>query len=86
MDLALNNLQRLICHKTKQTETEFPETKTHPITYREKFHNILQHHLNHLYVFTDGSKDNDKMASAAVLIKTIMKKALPTESFILTAE
>ena len=29
MDLALNNLQRLICHKTKQTEpNHHPERKT----------------------------------------------------------
>ena len=26
MDLALNNLQRLICHKTQQTQTQ---TQTH---------------------------------------------------------
>ena len=54
--------------------------KIHPITYQEKFHNILQHHPDHLYVFTDCSKDNDKTASTAVLNKTIIKKALPTES------
>ena len=34
----------------------------------------------------DGSKDNDKTASTDVLNKTIIKKALPTESFIFTAE
>ena len=65
---------------------ELPKTKTHPITYQEKFHNILQHHPNHLYVFTDDSKDNDKMACAAVLNKTIVKKALPMKSSIFTTE
>ena len=58
----------------------------HPRTYQEKFHNILRRHSDHLYVFTDGSKDNDKTACAAVLNKTITKKALPTESSIFTTE
>ena len=49
-------------------------------------HNILEHHPDHLYVFTDDSKDNDKTVCAAVLNKTIMEKALPTKSFIFTAE
>ena len=29
MDLALNNLQRLICHKTQQTQTQKPEQQFH---------------------------------------------------------
>ena len=61
-------------------------SKTHPTTYQEKFHNILQHHPDHLYVFMDGSKDNNKTACVAVLNKTILKKALPMESSIFTAE
>ena len=34
----------------------------------------------------DGSKDNDRAACAAVLNKTVLKKALPKESSIFTAE
>ena len=52
----------------------------------KEFNNILQHHSDHLYVFTDGSKDNNKTASAAVLNKIIIKKAFPMESSIFTAE
>ena len=63
---------------------ELSKTKTHPSSYQEKFHNILQHHPDHLYVYTDGSKDNNKTACAAVLNKTILKKALPMESSIFT--
>ena len=62
------------------------KTKTHPSTYQEKFPNILQHHPDQLNVFTDGSKDNNKTAYAAVLNKTILKKAFPMESSIFTAE
>ena len=53
---------------------------------QEKFYNILEHHQNHLYVFTDGSKDNGRAVCAAVLNKTVLKKALPGESSIFTAE
>ena len=60
-------------------------TKTHPSTYQERFHNILQLHPNCLYDFMDGSKDNNKTVCTAVLNKTI-KKALPMESSIFTAE
>ena len=57
-----------------------------PSTYQEKFQNILQHHSDHLDVFMNVSKNNDKMACSAVLNKIIIKKALPTESSIFTAE
>ena len=65
---------------------EHSKTKTHPCTYQEEFYNIPQHHPDHLYVFTDGSKDNGRAACAAVLNKTVLKKALPRESSIFTAE
>ena len=42
---------------------ELSKTKTHPSPYKEKFHNILEHHSDHQYVFTDGSKDNNKTVS-----------------------
>ena len=47
---------------------------------------ILQHHPDHLYVFTYGSKDNNKTMYAAVWNKKILKKALPMESSMFTAE
>ena len=62
---------------------DLPKTKTHPSTYQEKFHSVLQHHPNHLYVFMNGSKDNDKTACAVILNKTIIKKSLPMESSML---
>ena len=65
---------------------ELLKTKTHPSSNQEKFHKILQHHPNHLYVFMDGSKDNSEIVCAAVLNKIILKKALPMESSIFTAE
>ena len=57
---------------------ELPKTKTHPNTYLDKFYTILEHHPNHLYIFTDGSKDNHK---TAILNKKIIRKTLPEEKF-----
>ena len=65
---------------------ELSKTKTYPSTYQEKLNNILQQNPNYLYIFTDGSKDNNKTACTAVLNKIIHKKALPIESSIFTAE
>ena len=65
---------------------ELPKTKTHPSTCQEKLQNILQQHPDYLYVFTNGSKDNNKTACTAVLNKIIHKKVLPMESSIFTDE
>ena len=57
---------------------EHSKTKTHSSTYQEKFYNILQHHPDHLYVFTDGSKDNGRAACMAVLKKKqLLRKFFP---------
>ena len=55
------------------------KTKTHPFTYQVKHQNILQQHPDYLCIYTDGSKDNNKTACAAVLNKIIKTKALPME-------
>ena len=65
---------------------ELLKTKTHHSTYTEKFHHVLLDYPEHLHVFTDGSKDHSRTASAAVLNETNHKKALPMESSIFTAE
>ena len=65
---------------------ELPKTKIHPCTYIEKFHHIVSHYPEPLYVFTDGLKDHSRTACATVLNKIIHKKALPMESSIFTAE
>ena len=62
------------------------KTKKHPFTNLEKIHTILLHHSGNQYIFTDGFKDNNKTACAAVLNKTTHKKALPMKSSIFTAE
>ena len=58
-----------------------PKQKPILALHQEKFRNILKHHPDHLYVFTDGSK-----ASSAFINKIILKKALLMESSIFIAE
>ena len=48
---------------------ELPKVEAHPSVYPEKFHNVFQHHPNHLCVFTDGSRDNYRAACTASLKK-----------------
>ena len=62
------------------------KTKTHPFTYQEKHQNILQQYPDYLCIYTDGSKDHNKTACAAVLNKIIKTKTLPMDSSIFTAE
>ena len=95
--ISLNNIHESILSQTppwiiKKPKVIFklnalPKTKINSSIYQEKFCNILQHHPNHLYVFTDKClQDNDKTACAAVLNKNILKKALPMDSSIFTEE
>ena len=66
--------------------SELAKTKNHPITYQAKFHNNTEHHPNYLYIFIDGSKDNDKTACRSILNKKIIRKALVKERSIFSAE
>ena len=63
-----------------------PNQKKHPSTYLDKLHNILKYHPNDLKIFRDGSKNNNKTVYTAILNKTIMRKSLPKQSSIFTAE
>ena len=86
--IPLNNIHKSILPQIPPwiQQKQLHKTKTHPFTYQEKHQNILQQHPDYLCIYTDGSKDNDKTACAAVLNKIIKTKALPMESSIFTAE
>ena len=50
MDLALNNLQRLICHKTQQTKPNHKKSLTHiSQKYHSHLHEKLHMHIHKLY-------------------------------------
>lgn len=62
------------------------KSKTHPTTYIEKFSKIKEKYQNYESIYTDGSKDEEKTGSAAITKETIIKKRLPNEASIFSAE
>ena len=64
---------------------KFPKNKIHPLTNKEKLTNIQERYLNHLHIFTDGSKSNNETGCVAVLHKKTLKKRLPKEASIFSA-
>lgn len=61
--------------------------KTHPITFKEKFEEIIEKFPEHTHIYTDGSKQNNTTTSAAIINKETRKtKRLPKNSSIFSAE
>ena len=83
--ISLTNIHKTILPKTRPwiikkrkfilELSEHPKTKTHPSTYQDQFHDILEHHSNHFYIFTDEFKDNDKTVCTTILIKNYKKSS-----------
>lgn len=65
---------------------ELQKAKTHPSIYQEEIYNILKKYPKHHRIYTDGSKDKERTACAAVSNIKTLKKALPSESSIFSAE
>ena len=64
---------------------EQPVVILDPLTYQEKLYKILEKYPNHLYNYTDGSKDNNGTGCGAVFNSKI-KECLSKEASIFTAE
>ena len=62
------------------------ENKTHLLFYQDKLYNIQEKYPHHLHIYTDGPKDSSWTGCGAVFNKKIMKKCLPKEALIFTAE
>ena len=65
---------------------KLPKNKTHPLIYQEKLNNIQEIYPNYQHIFTDGSKSNYGTGYGAVLHKKTLKKCLPKEASIFSAE
>ena len=65
---------------------KLPKNKTHSLIYREKLNNIQEIYPNYQHIFTDGSKSNYRTGCVAVLHKKALKKCLPKEASIFSAE
>ena len=63
-----------------------PKNKTHPLIYQEKLNNIQEIYPKYQHIYTDGSKSNFGTGCGAVLHKKSLKKCLPKEASIFSAE
>ena len=60
--------------------TKLSKTKTHLITFQEKFLNIQNNFPDHHHIYTDGSKQGMKVDCAAIFQNQELLKHLPKES------
>ena len=71
-----------LCKKKKANKKA-----THSITFQEKFQKIKEKYPNYIHIVTDGSKQNNATTSAAIINRKILiKKHLPRETSIFSAE
>ena len=65
---------------------KLPKNKTHPLIYQEKLNNIQEIYPNYEDIYTNGSESNFGTGCGAVLHKKSLKKCLPKEASIFSAE
>ena len=65
---------------------KLPKNKTPPLIYQEKLNNVQEIYPNYQHIYTDGSKSNFRTGCGAVLYKKSLKKCLPKEASIFSAE
>ena len=59
---------------------------TDPMIFKNKFLEVKEQYYTHQEIYTDGSKDGEKVASAAILDGELYQFRLPNNSSIFTAE
>ena len=59
---------------------------TDPMIFKKKFLEVKEQYYTHQAIYTDGSKDGEKVASAAILDGELYQFRLPNNSSIFTAE
>ena len=67
--------------------TELKKSKSSPLEYQEKFHNIREIYHSFKFIYTDGSKDSTNTAYAVTSENTnYCSERIPDISSIYTAE
>ena len=66
--------------------SKLTKKNTHPLIYHEKLHNIQEKYPNYSHIYTDGSKDSNRTGCGVAFNNKTMKKCLPKEASIFTAE
>ena len=78
---------KIITPKINLNLCKYNKKTTHPVTFKEKFEEILEKFPEHTCIYTDGSKQNNTTASAAIINKETKKtKRLPKNTSIFSAE
>ena len=62
------------------------KTTTDPMIFKNKFLEIKEKYYTHEEIYTNGSKDGDKVASAAILTGELYQFRLPNNSSVFSAE
>ena len=66
--------------------TKTKKSETHPIDFQIAFDNIREEYPTHIAIYTDGSKEENRVAAAAVSRLGVMSRRIPGYSSIFTAE
>ena len=66
--------------------TKYHKENTHPTTFHEEFFHLKNNHPNHICIYTDGSKNGNKVSCAATQHTTKITKRLPSSSSIYGVE
>ena len=78
---------QIITPKINLSLCKYNKKKTHPVTFKEKFEEILEEFPEHICIYTDGSKEYNSTTSAAIInTETKKTKRLPKDSSIFSAE
>ena len=51
-----------------------------------RFHELTQQYSDFVHIYTDGSKENDKVSSAAIVRSTLLCCRMPNDASIFSAE
>ena len=65
---------------------DLPKATTSPHQYKALFKEVVESHISHTHVYTDGSKKDEKVGSAATWAFGTLPTRLPDDSSIFSAE
>ena len=77
---------QLLKPKVDTSLSEYKKSETNPVVFKQKLSELKQSKPITTEIYTDGSKDQGKVAAAAVTKNEIFSARLPNEASIFTAE
>ena len=66
--------------------TKYHKENTQPTTFQEEFLHLKNNCPNHIHIYTDGSKNGNKVSCTAIQHNTKITKRLPNSTSIYSAE